>query len=44
MGHKGMMHAAKALGMTWCIFKDKKLRGNKKEFDQGLVNMSMTHI
>lgn len=35
IGHKGMMHAAKALGMTMIdIFKDKKLReAIKKEFD-----------
>ncbi len=36
IGHKGMMHAAKALGMTMIdIFKDKKLREEiKKEFDE----------
>jgi len=35
IGHKGMLHAAKALGMTMIdIFKDKKLREQiKKEFD-----------
>ena len=35
IGHKGMLHAAKALGMTMIdIFKDKKLREEiKKEFD-----------
>ena len=36
IGHKGMMHAAKALGMTMIdIFRDKKLREEiKKEFDE----------
>ena len=36
IGHKGMLHAAKALGMTMVdIFKDGKLRENiKKEFDE----------
>ena len=36
IGHKGMMHAAKALGMTMIdIFKDKQLREEiKKEFDE----------
>ncbi len=36
IGHKGMLHAAKALGMTMVdIFKDSKLRENiKKEFDE----------
>lgn len=35
IGHKGMIHAAKALGMTMIdIFKDEKLRDEiKKEFD-----------
>ena len=35
IGHKGMLHAAKALGMTMIdIFKDKQLREQiKKEFD-----------
>ena len=35
IGHKGMLHATKALGMTMIdIFKDKKLREEiKKEFD-----------
>ena len=36
IGHKGMLHAAKALGMTMVdIFKDSKLREDiKKEFDE----------
>ena len=36
IGHKGMLHAAKALGMTMVdIFKDNKLREDiKKEFDE----------
>ena len=36
IGHKGMLHAAKALGMTMVdIFKDSKLREEiKKEFDE----------
>ncbi len=36
IGHKGMLHAAKALGLTMIdIFKDKKLRQDiKKEFDE----------
>ena len=36
IGHKGMLHATKALGMTMIdIFKDKKLREEiKKEFDE----------
>ena len=36
IGHKGMLHAAKALGMTMVdIFKDSKLRDDiKKEFDE----------
>ena len=36
IGHKGMLHAAKALGMTMIdIFKDSKLREDiKKEFDE----------
>ena len=36
IGHKGMLHAAKALGMTMVdIFKDSNLRENiKKEFDE----------
>ena len=36
IGHKGMLHAAKALGMSMIdIYKDKKLREDiKKEFDE----------
>ena len=36
IGHKGMLHAAKALGMSMIdIYKDKKLREEiKKEFDE----------
>ena len=36
IGHKGMLHAAKAMGMTMVdIFKDSKLRDDiKKEFDE----------
>ena len=40
IGHKGMLHATKALGMTMIdIFKDKKLREEiKKEFDERMGN------
>ena len=40
IGHKGMLHATKALGMTMIdIFKDKNLRDEiKKEFDERIGN------